>query len=564
MTTSPVEKAAALQAVRRTVQADGTLPRHIVRQIAGLYGVNERSLRRWYYNGLPDRRASQAWKPENEDYVEIAVGLNVKAAWLARRDTVGVSYRTYLYGLAHGDQGLLAAALKVHKALVRTRTYLVVESFHRNYEWSFDHTMCDIWVTVPGRKTPVRPWMTVVGDNHSRALLCVVLIAGKATAETVAAALTDAATGDYYDGTYVGGLPVQVVFDNALEHLGGLVSDGLARLGIAGTPIRSHSSWENGKAEKRNDLIQRELFADLPGYTGGGDRHNGELRCVPEVVAGLPTAKGLLSIQALQAKIGPYVRTWNTERTQTVLQGRTPVEKWNSDPTEIQTIGDAELVANMMVEGRTRKVNSGIFFGYHTYLAAELNGLDECDVHVRYLPRNTSFIAVSVDGTFSDVFFAHRSDVLPASERSALLAERNHQNKLVRQIEADAMQRRAHAAAVANEAVRPADEIVVDLTEGTVIVTAPELEDWRGDENVRATGKHEVVNRDGVFVTGADKRDDKLPRAQAQRSDDEDTATTRRRAAKAAQIRDRLRAGRTEKDQLAGPAAAHATEGATE
>ena len=285
--TSHSVRTAALEAVRKISQND-TLPRDLLEQVAEQYKVSPRSLSRWYHEGLPTMRECTAWAPTLDDYSTIAKHLSIMHAWQERFNDglVPVSYRSYLRALGNGDRGLLQSALHGHAALVRHQTFLVQPTLHRNYEWGFDHTKADIWVTVPGYRTPVRPWLTLVGDNHCRPLLTAQLIHGHPTAETVAACLVEAAVGEHYDNVWIGGLPVSVVFDNAKEHLSRAVEGGLIRLGSLGRPTHTYASWENGKSEKRVDLVQREVFAELPGYTGGGVTREGDLRFVPELDKG--------------------------------------------------------------------------------------------------------------------------------------------------------------------------------------------------------------------------------------------------------------------------------------
>ncbi len=133
------------------------------------------------------------------------------------------------------------------------------------------------------------------------------------------------------------------------------------------------------------------------------------------------------------------------------MQGSTPLEVWSSDSTEITRVSDAHLVANMMVADRTYKVDSGVHHRYNTYICWELNALNGRQVHVRYLPRRTDYIAVSVTSSFDDVFFAHRADLITAEDRNALLAERGHQNRLARQVDANARALKAHRAAVRDD-----------------------------------------------------------------------------------------------------------------
>jgi putative transposase len=68
------------------------------------------------------------------------------------------------------DRGLLALAH--HDGSVYRDTYELVlrrESGHPNDLWQADHTELDVMVLDEADR-PVRPWLTVIVDDHSRAV----------------------------------------------------------------------------------------------------------------------------------------------------------------------------------------------------------------------------------------------------------------------------------------------------------------------------------------------------------------------------------------------------------
>ncbi|MCF6507469.1 hypothetical protein E9549_08610 [Blastococcus sp. MG754426] len=446
--TSWSERAAAYEAACRLRRGDGSWSNDSLRQLADLYNIGYSTLRRWLKDGFPEPAAERGWMPTPEDYVAVATHLTVQEAWRERHDAghVPVTYQTYCRRLKEVDRGLFESALHGHEALVRNRLYLIGKPLHRNHTWGFDHTELPVWVTIPRFKDPIKPWMTIVTDFYSRSLLSVMLIIGRPTAETVAAALTEAAVGRVYDGTFIGGLPVQVQYDNAKEHLGEVIAKGIARLGIVGVPIDNHAHWQNGQTETKVGLLQREALRGVPGVTLGGFTRSGTPRFMP------PNRGDLWGIEKLARHLDEVRVHWNVGRVQGVLQGRAPVTKWLSDDTELVEIGEDSLVANMMKEGASHKIlTKGVFFRNSYYTPVDDNHRAGEDVYVRYLERNADFIAISPTREFNHFTFAIHEDRITTANRVKLMQTRAKQEEMARRIDADATSRRLHGQAVSTD-----------------------------------------------------------------------------------------------------------------
>lgn len=443
--TSWSDRSAAFEAARRLQRADGSWSNDSLRQVSELYGVGYSTLRRWMSAGFPEPASERGWIPEHEDYVAVATHLSIKEAWKERHaaGAVSVTYQSYCRRLADVDRGLIETALRGNEALVKNRVYLIGKPLHRNHTWGFDHTELPVWVTIPRFKDPIKPWMTIVTDFYSRALLAIILIIGKPTTETVAAALTEAAVGREYNGTYIGGLPVQVQYDNAREHLGEAIAKGIGRLGIVGVPIDNHAHWQNGQTETKIGLVQREALRGVPGVTLGGRTRAGSPRFMP------PNRGDLWSIDKLARKMDTLRNNWNVSRTQSVLEDRVPVTVWTGDDTELVPIDEDSLIANMMKEAASHKIlTKGVFFRNSYYTPVDDNARSGDDVYVRYLERNREFIAISPTRDFNFFTFAIHEDHITPANRVKLLETRARQEEEGRRIDADATTRRMHAAAV--------------------------------------------------------------------------------------------------------------------
>jgi hypothetical protein len=186
--TSASDRYACYEAALALQRPDGSYSNDALRQVGAAYGVALSTIRRWLSKGFPERGDSRRFVPAHEDYVAVAEHLSIRAAHDARKDAVGVSYSTYHRGFTElGDRGLLRAALEGYTGLVNNGLYLQGRPLHRNHTWAYDHFEVPAWVTVPRRVAPIKPWATLVTDTFSRAILALLLIVGKPTAETVAA-----------------------------------------------------------------------------------------------------------------------------------------------------------------------------------------------------------------------------------------------------------------------------------------------------------------------------------------------------------------------------------------
>lgn len=122
------------------------------------------------------------------------------------------------------DGGLLALA---HHGpdTYRDRYELVLrrESVHPNDIWQADHTQLDVMV-VNANGSPARPWLTVILDDHSRAIAGYTVFLGDPTAVQTALALRQAIWRKTDPAWRVCGLPATLYSD----HGGDFTSDHIA------------------------------------------------------------------------------------------------------------------------------------------------------------------------------------------------------------------------------------------------------------------------------------------------------------------------------------------------
>ncbi len=140
-----------------------------------------------------------------------------------------------------------------------------------NEQWQADHTLLDVQV-LDARQQPARPWLTVVLDDHSRAVAGYTVFLGDPTAEQTALALHQAAGRKTNPAWPVMGLPDVLYSDHGSD----FTSARLERVCLD-THIRlihSRVGVPQGRGKDRALLRHRhqQLLPNLPGHIPHGTR----------------------------------------------------------------------------------------------------------------------------------------------------------------------------------------------------------------------------------------------------------------------------------------------------
>lgn len=270
----------------------------------------------------------------------------------------------------------------------------------RNQVWETDHKDLPILV-LPPRGPAVRPWLTSVIDDGTRSLVGWA-IALTPHSGTVLTALRMALVQDEKRGPF-GGVPALVRIDRGLDFASGAIRDVLAALVIDCHRLPGHTPHRKGKIERIHRTIEQTLLCGLPGYTDGPRNAAGELY---GPIADTPAARaaaehaesGPMRIERFAAVFADWVTWYNTQRPHAGLDGRTPLQAWNDDPSAVARV-DEQAVRHLLLAGVERTVDKdGIHFHNLRYLAPELQGRVGQRVHVRYMPHDDRFIEVYLDG----------------------------------------------------------------------------------------------------------------------------------------------------------------------
>ncbi|MGC0415529.1 transposase [Embleya sp. AB8] len=282
----------------------------------------------------------------------------------------------------------------------------------RNHTWEADHVQAPLRVDADGDL--VHPYVTWFIDCATKAITGVAVTPGPPTRASVLAALRSAVVRTDPYGPF-GGLPEHVRFDRGQDFLSRTVTAALTALDADITVLPPYSPHLKGSIENLNGAVDSMLFAVLPGYTptpkprgahGRRDRRH---------------APPPMSFRAFTTEVLRWATWWNTEHRPAALNGTTPLQAWQADPTPLNDIPAADVWSlTLDDDARTRVITShGVAFRNRDYIADRMTGQASREVTVRFMPHHTHEIEVCTPhgrhlGT------AHLADQATDEQRAAL------------------------------------------------------------------------------------------------------------------------------------------------
>jgi len=261
------------------------------------------------------------------------------------------------------------------------------ESAHPNDLWQADHTELDVMVLDETGK-PARPWLTVILDDHSRAVAGYTVFLGDPTALQTALALRQAVWRKTDPGWTVCGLPAALYSDHGADftstHLAQVCADVKVQL-IHSTPGVPRG---RGKIERLFGTITTELLPTLPGH-------------IPPKNHGKPVSPPALTLSQLDAAVGRYIVDTYHRRVHPET-GQTPATRWAAGgwlPRMPDSLEALDLL--LLTVATPRKVQrDGIRCHGLRYFSLTLAAFVGEEVTVRYDPRDLAEIRVFHRGAF--------------------------------------------------------------------------------------------------------------------------------------------------------------------
>jgi len=373
-------------------------------RIAAVSGVPLRTLSRWAtkYRADPSSISMQrAHRPDRgirrlpAELVEAIEGLALRRpeptmAFIHRRVTDiardrGVpapSYSSVRAIINAIDPGLRTLA-QHGDAAYRDRFELV---FRRtatgpNEQWQADHTLLDVMI-LDKTGDQVRPWLTVVLDDYSRAVAGYTVFLGAPAAEQTALALHQAVNRKTDPAWPMSGLPDVLYSDHGSDFTSARLEQVCLDTHIQLIHSRVGVPQGRGKIERFYGTITTELLPHLPGH-------------IPHGTNGKPASPPALNLEQLDGILERFIVTDYNQRRHSQT-GETPTHRWSASgfiPRSPARPEDLDLL--LLTAAATRKVQrDGVQFASTRYISPVLAAYVGEQVTVRFNPRDVGEIRV--------------------------------------------------------------------------------------------------------------------------------------------------------------------------
>jgi putative transposase len=182
-----------------------------------------------------------------------------------------------------------------------------------------------------------------------------------------------------------GGIPAELRPDHCLEFAAEALTNVAATLGIRTSPAPAYTPHLKGRIERLNRTVGQDFLCTLPFYTDG-----------PRDAAGRLYEPGVapLTFERFATEFADWVGQYNTTRPHAGLQGQTPLDRWQADPTPVREIPTDDLRFLLLAGAERRITKHGIRFGGLHFIASELNGRVGQTVQLRWMPHDLRTIEV--------------------------------------------------------------------------------------------------------------------------------------------------------------------------
>jgi putative transposase len=257
------------------------------------------------------------------------------------------------------------------------------EAERPNQIWQADHTQLDLWAKRDDGKSE-RPWLTIIIDDHSRAIAGFAFSFDSPSALRTSLALRQAVWRKADVHWIVFGIPEVLYTDNGSDftstHLEQVAADIKLHL-VFSTPGHPRG---RGRIERFFDTVNQMFLCDLPGYIDHG------------VVRGEPS----LTLTELDRRFSEFLREYHARP-----HGETkvpPQERWQHGgfvPRMAESLEQLDLL--LLTVAKARKIQSdGVRFLGMRYIDPTLAAYVGESVVLRYDPRDVAEVRLFHRGKF--------------------------------------------------------------------------------------------------------------------------------------------------------------------
>ena len=250
--------------------------------------------------------------------------------------------------------------------------------------WQADHTLLDLWVRQEGG-APVRPWLTVIMDDYSRAIAGFGLSVEAPSSLHTALILRQAIWRKPVPQWRVAGVPATFYTDHGSDFTSHHLEQVSAELQMALVFSEPGMPRGRGKIERFFRTVNQRLLCGLPGYTP----------------AGPPPAQAVFTVSAFEAELQRFILDQYHQEPHSET-GEPPQARWEGGgflPRLPESLEQLDLL--LLTVAKNRKVRpDGIHFQGLRYLDLTLAAYVGESVIIRYDPRDMAEIRIFHDQRF--------------------------------------------------------------------------------------------------------------------------------------------------------------------
>nr|WP_245727838.1 Mu transposase C-terminal domain-containing protein [Streptomyces vietnamensis] len=370
--------------------------------MADVLGVRERAVWRWLAAAERDEAAAAAPGERAVWHGRFTVTDEVRALLALWKGNVAAVHRELAARAARGEGEPPPSIPTLHRAIGRDLSpgeragfaggeraarkhdvFLARPRPWRNQVWETDHLQAPVLVDVDGK--PRRPWITWFTDCATNAITGVAVTPVHPSRESVLAGLRSAVLREDPYGPF-GGLPEKVRVDRGKDFLSKTVTAAFTVLDVRVEDLPAYTPHLKGMVEGLNRAVESMFLTALPGYVR---------QPRPGKRAARPKDEVLLSFEDFTARLLDWTLWWNTEHRPAPLQGRTPLEAWQDDPTPLRDVLATDLWTFTLEDAGTRTLTTrGIRFHKRDYVGPWMTGQAGIRVRVRFMPHHDHRIEV--------------------------------------------------------------------------------------------------------------------------------------------------------------------------
>ena len=304
--------------------------------------------------------------------------------WCLRSEITVPSYET-VYGIIRNlDPALVTLAHEGTKAYKQTFDLLHRHNAEKsNAIWQADHSMLDIWI-FDEKEQPVRPWLTVIMDDYSRAIAGYYISFSAPSALQTALALKQGIWRKNNPSWHICGIPEILYTDHGSDFTSQHIEQVCLDLKIQLIFSTVGEPRGRGKIERFFRTVNQLLLAKLPGYAPSGHK----------------SPNPVLNFNELDREFERFLIEYHQiEHSQTK---EAPQKRWDSKGFLPQLPESLEKLDLLLLTIRdTRRIQrDGIKFQGLRYTDPLLANYIGEDVSIRYDPRDMTEIRVYYENKF--------------------------------------------------------------------------------------------------------------------------------------------------------------------